>query len=140
MTQEFSHTLRVRFAETDQMGIVHHSVHAVWLEETRVEWLRARGLSYRELEDSGVSLAVSELHVRYQRAARFDDLLGITARLQESRSRRFAFAYTITRLDDGQVIGTASTVHVPTDRTGRAIRMPGEWLTALAGLRDGSDS
>ena len=138
MIEEFTHTLRVRFAETDQMAIVHHSVHAVWLEATRVEWLRARGLSYRELEDAGISLAGSELEVRYRSAARFDDLLGITASLLESRSRRFAFAYTISRVDDGQVIATARTVHVPTDRTGRAIRMPGEWLAALTGLQDGS--
>ncbi len=139
MSQEFTHTFRVRFAETDQMGIVHHSVHAVWLEAARVEWLRALGLSYRDLEDAGVSLAVSELQVRYQHAARFDDLLGITARLTESRSRRLKFSYTISRAQDGQTIGTAQTVHVPVDRTGRAIRLPGEWLAALEGLRAGSD-
>ena len=121
------------------MGIVHHSVHAVWLEAARVEWLRARGLSYRELEDAGVSLAVSELQVRYRHAARFDDLLGISARLAENRSRRAVFEYTIARVDDGRLIGTARTVHIPVDRNGRAIRLPGDWLATLDGLPDGSD-
>lgn len=138
MTEEVTHTIRVRFAETDQMGIVHHSVHAVWLEAARVEWLRQRGLSYRELEDGGISLAVSELQLRYHSAARFDDLLEIRAQLEESRSRRFAFSYVITAAGDGRRIVTARTVHVPTDRTGRAIRMPLPWLQALTGLAGGS--
>ena len=69
--------LRVRFKETDQMGVVHHSEYPVWLEVARIEWLRERGLSYRELEDSGISLAVSELAVTYRAAARFDDLQAV---------------------------------------------------------------
>src|SRR5690625_5733421 len=75
--------LRVRFKETDQMGVVHHSEYPVWLEVARIEWLRDRGLSYRELEDSGISLAVSELEVTYRAAARFDDLLEVTTMLSE---------------------------------------------------------
>lgn len=138
MTEAATHRIRVRFAETDQMGIVHHSVHAVWLEAARVEWLRSRGLSYRQLEDSGVSLAVSELQVRYNSAAEFDDLLEVRAELTESRSRRFSFSYLISNAADGRTVATARTVHVPTDRSGRAIRMPGEWLEVLTKLADGS--
>lgn len=110
------------------MGVVHHSVWPVWLEAARVEWLRERGFSYREMEDSGVSLAVSDLQIRYLRAARFDDLLGVTARLEEARSRRFVFSYEVRRLDDGALLAEAQTRHVPTDRSGRAIRLPTEWL------------
>lgn len=139
MSQGFTHTIRVRFAETDQMGIVHHSVHAVWLEAARIEWLRALGLSYRDLEDAGVSLAVSELQVNYRHAARFDDLLGISVRPTERRSRRLMFAYTIMRVADGLIIGTAKTVHIPLDRAGRAIRLPAEWLAALEEQPVGSD-
>lgn len=124
--------LRVRFKETDQMGVVHHSEYPVWLEVARIEWLRDRGLSYRELEDSGISLAVSELEVTYRAAARFDDLLEVTTMLSESRSRRFTFEYRISRPADAVVIATATTRHVPTDRTGRAVRMPDDWLSALS--------
>ncbi len=134
MSVETTLSLRVRFAETDQMGVVHHSRWAVWLEAARVEWLRERGLSYRELEDTGVSLAVSELSVRYRAAARFDDLLEVTARLDEGRSRRFIFSYTVRRPADGTLLAEARTVHVPTDRSGRAIRMSSEWLAALNDL------
>lgn len=124
--------LRVRFKETDQMGVVHHSEYPVWLEVARIEWLRDRGLSYRELEDSGISLAVSELAVTYRAAARFDDLLEVTTMLSESRSRRFTFEYRISRPADAVLIATATTRHVPTDRTGRAVRMPDDWLSALS--------
>jgi acyl-CoA thioester hydrolase len=126
--------LRVRFAETDQMGIAHHSSFVVWLEAARVEWLRDRGLSYRQMEDEGISLAVSGLQVSYRTAARFDDELEIVARLVEARSRRFRFDYFVTRPVDGALLATGSTVHVPTDTSGRAVRLPGSWLSALANL------
>lgn len=129
--QASSHRLRVRFAETDQMGIVHHSNYIVWLEEARVEWLRDRSLSYRELEDSGLSLAVSGLAVTYRSPSRFDDLLEIETRLVSARSRQCTFAYRIAHADDGMLVAEAETRHVPTDRSGRAIRLPAEWLAAL---------
>ena len=122
--------IRVRFQETDQMGVVHHSNYAVWLEAARVEWMRGRGLSYRELEDSGVSLAVSRLSVTYRRPARFDDLLSIETRLDELRSRRCIFSYRVL-IRDGPLLADATTVHVPTDRSGRAVRLPQVWLDAM---------
>ena len=76
--------LRVRFAETDQMGVAHHATYAVWLEAARVEWLRDLGLSYRDLDAQGVSLAVTGLDVRYRRAVRFDDRLRIDVALEEA--------------------------------------------------------
>lgn len=126
--------LRVRFAETDQMGVAHHSSYVAWLEVARVEWLRARGLSYRQLEEEGISLAVSALELTYRGAARFDDLLEVRARLTEARSRRFRYEYLVTRSPDGAVLATGATVHVPTDRSGRAVRLPDEWLAPLAGF------
>lgn len=127
--------LRVRFAETDQMRIAHHAAHVVWLEAARVEWLRERGLRYRDLEDEGVSLAVAGLSVQYRAAARFDDLLDIDVRLLETRSRRLRFGYRIERVDgaDRATLALAETRHVPTDASGRAVRLPGEWLTAMRG-------
>jgi acyl-CoA thioester hydrolase len=126
--------LRVRFAETDQMGVAHHATYAVWLEAARVEWLRDLGLSYRELEAQGVSLAVTGLDVRYRRAVRFDDRLRVEVVLEEVRSRRLRFGYRIVRVDDDAVAAEATTVHVPTDRSGAAMRLPEPWLDAIAGL------
>ena len=124
--------LRVRFAETDQMGVAHHAGYAVWLEAARVEWLRDLGLSYRDLDAQGVSLAVTGLQVRYRHALRFDDRLRIEVVLEEARSRRLRFAYRIVRVDDGVLAAEATTLHVPTDRSGAAIRLPAPWLDAIA--------
>lgn len=129
--------LRVRFAETDQMGIAHHSAYLVWLEAGRVEWLRERGLSYRRLEEEGISLAVSGIEIGYRSASRFDDELEVETRLLEARSRRFRFSYRLTRPADATLIATAVSVHVPTDRSGRAIRLPQNWLGELQQLIDG---
>ncbi len=126
--------LRVRFAETDQMGVAHHAAYAVWLEAARVEWMRDLGLSYRELDAQGVSLAVTGLDVRYRRAVRFDDRLRIEVALEEARSRRLRFGYRIVGIEDGSVAAEATTVHVPTARSGAAMRLPSPWLEAIAGL------
>lgn len=124
-------TFRVRFAETDQMGVAHHAAYVVWLEAARVEWMRERGLSYRELEDSGVSMAVSALTVRYRRAVRFDDLLRVDCRLTAVRSRFGRYAYRLLRAD-GEPVATAVTEHVATDRRGKAVRLPAAWLASFA--------
>jgi acyl-CoA thioester hydrolase len=129
--------LRVRFAETDQMGIAHHSAYVVWMEAARVEWLRERGLSYRQLEEEGVSLAVSAIELSYRTAARFDDEIEIETHLVEARSRRFHFAYLLTRADDEALLATGASVHVPTDASGRALRLPEEWLRPLQELAQG---
>ncbi len=121
--------LRVRFAETDQMGIAHHSAYVVWLEAARIEWLRDRGVSYRELEDEGVSLAVSQVSIDYRRSLFFDDEVTIDTSLTLAKSRRFRYEYRLTRGDD--LIAVASTLHTPMDRSGRAIRFPEAWFKRL---------
>src|SRR5690606_39510594 len=93
--------IRVRFAETDQMGVVHHSVYPVWFEAGRVEWMRQRSLSYRELEESGISLAVARLEVAYRAASRFDDLVTVASTLVLARSRQVGFEYRVTRQPGG---------------------------------------
>jgi acyl-CoA thioester hydrolase len=123
-------TLRVRFAETDQMGVAHHAAYVVWLEAARVEWMRERGLSYRELEDAGISMAVSSLRIRYRRAVRFDDLVTIRCRLAEVRSRYGRYEYRLLG-EDGAHLADATSEHVATDRRGRAVRLPATWLAAL---------
>lgn len=125
------HLIRVRFAETDQMGIAHHSSYVVWLEAARIEWLRTLGLSYRELEQSGISLAVSEMQVRYRAAAHFDDELLIRTTLTGIRSRRCSFSYAVYRPEDASLLATAVTLHTPTGEAGRALRLPDSWLSRL---------
>ena len=125
--------LRVRFAETDQMGVAHHATYAVWLEAARVEWLRDLGLSYRDLEAQGISLAVTGLEVRYRRAVHFDDRLRVEVVLEEARSRRLRFRYRIVRIADEALAAEAATVHVPTARSGAAMRLPAPWLAAISG-------
>jgi acyl-CoA thioester hydrolase len=127
-------TFRVRFAETDQMGVAHHGAYVVWFEAGRVEWLRERGLSYRAFEDDGLSLAVSELRLRYRRAVRFDDELTLDTRLVALRSRGCAFAYTLTLSESGELVATGESDHVATDRSGRAVRIPEPWASRLAAL------
>lgn len=86
---------RVRYAETDASGIVHHSAYLPWLEMGRVEWLREAGASYRQLEAEGYSLPLTELHLRYVAAARFDDALIVRTALADLRSRSLRFIYEI---------------------------------------------
>ena len=121
--------LRVRFAETDQMGVAHHSAYIVWFEAARVEWLRARGLDYRRLEASGISLAVSAISVQYLKSSRFDDELFIDARLSELKSRRVCYHYAVYR--DETRIATGESLHTPVDKDGRTLRLPKGWLEAL---------
>ena len=123
--------LRVRFAETDQMGIAHHSSYVLWMEAARVEWLRERGVSYREMERTGVSLAVSSVSVNYRAAAHFDDEVEIETTLVESKSRRFCYTYKLTRVEDDTLLATGESVHTPVDRDGRAVRLAETWLSLL---------
>ena len=123
--------LRVRFAETDQMGVAHHSSYVLWLEAARVEWLRERGVSYVEMERSGVSLAVSSVKVDYRAAAYFDDEVEVETKLVEGKSRRFRYMYRLTRAKDNVLLATAETIHTPVDRSGRAIRLSKDWLGKL---------
>ena len=125
-------TFRVRFAETDQMGIAHHSAYVIWMEAARVEWLRQQGMSYRLWEESGVSLAVSGIEIEYRAAAKFDDEIRMKTALVEAKSRKFRFEYKIYR--DSQLLAIGASLHTPTDAAGKAIRLPQEWLKKLETL------
>lgn len=113
------------------MGVAHHSSYVLWCEVGRVDWMHAQGMSYRHFEEStGVSLAVSELNVKYRSGVSFDDAITIKTTLTEARSRRFSFDYQIHC--EGKLIASAQTLHTPTNRNGQATRMPQEWLESLA--------
>ena len=117
---------RVRYAETDQMGVVYHANYLVWCEMGRTEFIRTRGMSYAALERAGVGLAVSELTARYHAAAHYDDLIRVKTTLVDLKSRAITFDYVITNGDTGARLVTARTTLVSIDRSGRLISMPGE--------------
>ena len=113
---------RVRYAETDQMGVVYHANYLVWCEIGRTDLLRQLGTSYAEMERGGVVLAVSEATLRYHASARYDDLIRVTARVAQVRSRRIVFEYEIARVDAGggtTRLASASTALIALDAGGR---------------------
>ena len=125
----FAHRVRVRFAETDAMGIVHHSRYLPYLEEARVEYLRHLGRPYTELRKEGVEHAVLEVFVQYRRPLRFDEVMTVHLVLAKVTRASFQLAYLVT-VDD-EVRATAVTAHGAVNAAGRPVRLP-DWLTALA--------
>lgn len=120
----FTHSLRVRYVETDAGGVAHHSSYVAWLEEARTEWMRARGKSYREVEGEGNFLMVTELRVKYLSPARYDDELLITVRDAERKRASLELRYELAERHTGRAIATASTRLACTDREGRVRRLP----------------
>ena len=116
--------IRVRYGETDQMGVVYHPNYLVWCEIGRTEHMRALGTSYRDMERGGIKLAVAEATVRYHAAARYDDRVRIETSVERVGSRMIAFAYVITSGDSGERLATASTTLIAIDRVGKVIAMP----------------
>jgi acyl-CoA thioester hydrolase len=118
-------TVRVRYAETDQMGVAYHGNHFAWFEVGRVEWCREHGFEYKrmEIEDDSF-IVVAEAHCRYKRPARFDDLLTVRTRITESKRRMVKFGYEILDQASGELIATGETVHVICDRQGRPRSLP----------------
>ncbi|MBL0210525.1 MAG: acyl-CoA thioesterase [Holophagaceae bacterium] len=123
--------LRVRYVETDAMGIVHHASYVAWLELGRTELLRGLGQSYREWERAGVHLTVGEVHLKYRAPAYFDDLVDVRTLVAEAARRRVGFTYRIER--GGVLLAEARTVHLATGADGRARVLPDEFLKLLGG-------
>jgi len=115
---------RVRYAETDQMGVVYHTNYLIWCEVGRTDFIRARGMSYADIERAGIGLAVSELSARFHGAARYDDLIRVRTTLADVRSRGITFDYLITRADSGERLVTARTALVSIDKHGRLVALP----------------
>ena len=118
---------RVRYAETDQMGVVYHANYLVWCEIGRTEYIRTLGVSYADMERSGVSLAVSDLSMRYHAAARYDNLVTVQTTLSDVRSRMLTFDYRCSNAENGQRFVTARTTLVSLDRNGRPLALPTEF-------------
>ena len=117
--------LRVRYAETDKMGVVYHANYLIWFEIGRTEFCRARGFSYRDMEENeDAFLVVAESYARYKAAAYYDDELLVRTHITEMRKRSLRFGYEIVRAADGQIIAEGETGHVVTDGTGRVRSFP----------------
>ena len=116
--------IRVRYAETDQMGVAHHASYLVWFEAGRTEFIRSRGRSYAQIEAAGWLLVVVEARCRYLRPARYDDVLNVRTRLGAIGPATLAFDYEVVRNADGMVVAQGTTVHAAVDRTGRPRRIP----------------
>jgi acyl-CoA thioester hydrolase len=111
-------TFHVRYAETDKMGIVHHSAYIIWLEEGRSQWLRSMGSSYAAFEEDGVSLAVSEVNVRYAQAAVYDQRVTVRSWIEEVKSRKVTFGYEILDAASGAVLVSGTHRHICLNRQG----------------------
>ncbi len=116
--------VRVRYAETDQMGVVYHANYLVWFEVGRVELIRAMGLSYKQMEEAGCMIAVVEATARYRAPARYDDELVIETRLAASRGSVIRFDYRVVRPADGRFLCEGHTVHVVVDREMKKAPLP----------------
>ncbi len=116
--------LRVRYAETDQMGVVYHANYLIWCEIGRTDFIRALGTPYAQLERDGVLLAVSEAALRYHASARYDDPIRVFTHLRSVRSRSLTFSYRIVNADSGSMLVSASTELVSLSATGRVISLP----------------
>jgi acyl-CoA thioester hydrolase len=127
----FSTEVRVRFAETDAQGIAHHGSFVVWLEVARIAYLAEHAGGYRAIQEQGIEALTTEVHVRYLRAARFDDALRIWARCVDLRGARFRYEYAVER--DGELVAEGWTAHATVDAaTHRPVRLPQWFLDAVA--------
>lgn len=127
-------TTRVRYPETDRMGVAHHTHYLVWFELGRTELMRARGCAYGALEDDrGVFFPVVEAGAKYLAPARYDDVVEIRTRLAEAGGVRVRFEYDLTRAGDGALLARGFTVHASVGRDGRPIRLPEDLRRRLVG-------
>ena len=117
---------RVRYSETDQMGVVYHAEYLVWCEVGRTDFIRALGLPYSELERQGTALAVAEANIRYHAPARYDDLVRVETRLVDVRSRAITFDYLIRNADTGERLASARTLLVSLNPDGKPVPIPAD--------------
>ncbi|MDQ2746074.1 MAG: acyl-CoA thioesterase [Acidobacteriota bacterium] len=124
--------IRVRYSETDQMGIVHNSNFLIWFEVGRSEFCRARGFSYKEMEEKdGALMVVAESYCRYKSPAYYEDLLTVRTKIKEIRSRSLRFVYEIHRAADDALLAEGETLHLVTDRNKKIRSLPPRYKEKL---------
>ena len=121
-----SHTIEIvpRYAETDQAGVVHHSVYPVWLEMGRTELLRANGLAYRDLEAEGICFVVAEMNIKYRRPALYDEILQLETTCSNVTPARVEHTYRLIRPADSTLLAEARTILACVNGEGKPGRVP----------------
>ena len=123
--------IRVRYGETDQMGVVYHGNYALYLEMGRIEWLRKLGISYKTMEENGIMLPVVSLTINYKKPASYDDLINVKTQLKNTPTAKIEFEYEITN-EKGEILTTAATTLVFIDKkTNRPIKAPAYILDVI---------
>jgi acyl-CoA thioester hydrolase len=133
MPEHHDASIRVRYAETDQMGVVYHANYLIWFEVGRVELMRALGIEYKAMESSDdCHIVVVEANCRYLHPARYDEQLRVRTRIAEARNRSIRFAYEILREHDSHLLATGETVHVICGSNGRPKTLPQKYRDILS--------
>jgi acyl-CoA thioester hydrolase len=125
--------VRVRYAETDQMGVAYYANYLVWFEVGRSEFCRKRGFCYADLEASGFKLVVTDAHCRYRNAARYDETITVRTWLRGMNSRMITFGYQILRKEKEEIIAEGETRHLCIDSNGKPKSLPKEFAIRLTG-------
>jgi acyl-CoA thioester hydrolase len=125
----FTNRIRVRYGESDQMGIAHHGAYITWLEEARIEMMRDRGLSYRELEEKGVFMPVVDLAIKYRKSLRFDDIATCVTTVTLAGPSRVVLPTVVQNGE--QVCAEGSVTVAALDGAGRPMRLPADIVTRL---------
>ncbi len=120
------HRLRVRYCETDRMGVAHHGSYVAWFEEARTEWFRGRGRSYRQMEEQGAFLQVVDMKIRYLKPTTYDDELLIFLRVKERKKVAITMEYEVRRADNQDLVATGETRLASVDGDGKLRRLPAE--------------
>jgi acyl-CoA thioester hydrolase len=124
--------VRVRYAETDQMGVVYHSNYLVWFEIGRVELIRSMGLDYKQMEAEGCGIAVVDVHVRYRAPARYDDELVVRTTLLAARGAVIRFGYKVSRIEDDALLCEGETMHVVVGKDMKKRSLPAKYAERFA--------
>lgn len=127
---------RVNYSEIDQMGVVYHARYLVWMDVARTELLRETGISYRQLEELGLYLMVSEARLTYRRSARYDDPIRVRTWAREKASRRVTFGYAIEHEESGELLVTATTALLVLDHQFNFARLPAQVADRLVVVND----
>jgi acyl-CoA thioester hydrolase len=131
--------LRVRYAETDRMGVVYYANYFVWFEMGRSEYCRRRGFNYLDLEELGYRLVVAEALCKYRRPARYDEVVTVRTALQSFHRRSVAFRYQVVRKGPGETLVEGETKHLCVDAAGRITTIPDPYFTYLSPRPHGDD-
>lgn len=124
--------LRVRYAETDQMGVVYHSNHLIWFEVGRVEWMRQMGFSYREMERAdGLFIVVAEATCRYRAPVYYDEEVAVHTQLKTVRESVIIFNYELVRAESGELVAEGETTHIVTDAKMKVAALPEKYFNVF---------